>query len=60
MNAALTPRSNQGALSLYILAAVIVAGLVIGTLLFGLMGTTVWMVAMTFVMFVVLVGISVS
>ncbi|MEX1662183.1 hypothetical protein [uncultured Thioclava sp.] len=60
MNAAITPQSNKGALSLYLLAALIVAGLVFGTLLFGLLGTTVWMIAMTFVVFVVLVGISFS
>ncbi|WP_417808930.1 hypothetical protein [Thioclava sp.] len=60
MNAAIVPQPNKGALSLYLVAALIVAGLVFGTLLLGLLGTTVWMVTMTFVVFAVLVGISFS
>lgn len=60
MSAVQTQPGNPGALFFYIVAAIIVAGLVLGTLVYGLLGLTVWMIALTFAIFVVLIGISVS
>lgn len=60
MSAVQTQPGNPGALTFYIIAAIIVVGLVLGTLVYGLLGLTVWMVVLTFAIFAVLIGISIS
>ncbi|KEO52809.1 hypothetical protein [Thioclava pacifica] len=60
MSATATPADTTSPVTFYIIAAIIVLGLVVGTALYGLLGLTVWMVVLTLAIFVILVGISIS
>ncbi|MBC7145043.1 MAG: hypothetical protein H5U24_06520 [Thioclava marina] len=60
MSATAPPADTTSPVTFYIIAAIIVLGLVVGTALYGLLGLTVWMVILTLAIFVTLIGISIS